>query len=119
MVARCATGCSSSLSGYPGPAVSLVSVAVLVMRLRAIPAFLRAHPFLAKGLQLALVLATLGFCAWAVRTEWSKAAPLLEHASPAYIGLALGSVALYYLVFVLGWIRILAAWEIDITYRVA
>jgi hypothetical protein len=94
-------------------------VAVIVLRLRAVPAFLRAHPVVAKGLQLALVLATVGFCAWAVRSEWSKAAPLLEHASPVYIALALAAVAVYYLVFVLGWIRILAAWEIDVSYRVA
>ena len=119
MVARRPDRRSSSRSGYPGPNVSLVNVAVFVLRLRAVPAFLRAHPLLAKGLQLALVLATIGFCAWAVRSEWSKAAPLLEHASPAYIALALGSVTIYYLVFVLGWIRILAAWEIDVTYRVA
>ena len=32
---------------------------------------------------------------------------------------ALGTVAVYYLVFILGWIRILAAWEIHVPYRAA
>jgi uncharacterized membrane protein YbhN (UPF0104 family) len=81
--------------------------------------FLRAHPLLTKGLQFALLALTVGFCVWAVRDEWSKAGPLLEHASPAYLALALATVAVYYLVFILGWIRILAAWGIDISYRVA
>ena len=61
----------------------------------------------------------VGFCAWAVRDQWSKAAPLLEHARPGYLALSLATVAVYYLVFILGWIRILATWNIDISYRVA
>jgi glycosyltransferase 2 family protein len=96
-----------------------VGVASIVSRVRAAAAYLHAHPWLSKGLQLALVLLTVGFCAWAVRNEWSKAGPRLEHASPAYLALAFAVVALYYLVFILGWIRILAAWGIDIPYRVA
>jgi uncharacterized membrane protein YbhN (UPF0104 family) len=94
-------------------------VAGFVSRVRAVSAFLRAHPLLTKGLQFALLALTVGFCVWAVRDEWSKAGPLLEHASPAYLALALATVAVYYLVFILGWIRILAAWGIDISYRVA
>jgi uncharacterized membrane protein YbhN (UPF0104 family) len=94
-------------------------VAGIVPRLRAVLAFLRAHPLLAKGLQLALVAGTVGFCIWAVRNQWSKAGPRLEHASPAYLALAFATVAIYYLVFILGWIRILAAWGIEISYRVA
>jgi uncharacterized membrane protein YbhN (UPF0104 family) len=94
-------------------------MATFVSRLGAVAAFLRAHRSLTKALQLALVAATLGFCAWAVRDQWSKAGPLLEHASPAYLALAFATVAAYYLVFILGWIRILAAWGIDVPYRVA
>jgi hypothetical protein len=91
----------------------------IVSRLRAVAAFFRAHPLLAKCLQVSLLLLTVGFCVWAVRNEWSKAGPRLEHASPAYLALAFGAVAIYYLVFILGWIRILAAWGIEIPYRVA
>ena len=91
----------------------------LVPRLRAVAAFFRAHPLLSKGLQVGLLVVTVGFCVWAVRNEWPKASPRLEHASPAYLALAFAAVAIYYLVFILGWIRILAAWGIDIPYRVA
>jgi len=94
-------------------------VTSFVSRVRAVSAFLRAHPLLTRGLQFALVALTLGFCFWAVRNEWSKAGPRLEHASPAYLGLAFATVAVYYLVFILGWIRILAVWGIYVPYRVA
>jgi uncharacterized membrane protein YbhN (UPF0104 family) len=81
--------------------------------------FLRARPRLTKGIQFALLVATVGFGAWAVRDQWSKAAPLLEHADPAYLALSFAIVAVYYLVFILGWIRMLEAWDIRVSYRVA
>ncbi|HEV7640892.1 MAG TPA: hypothetical protein VGO39_08510, partial [Gaiellaceae bacterium] len=75
--------------------------------------YLRARPRLVKGIQLVLLVLTVGFCAWAVRDQWSKAGPLLSHASPAYLALSLAVVTLYYLVFILGWIRMLEAWGIQ------
>jgi uncharacterized membrane protein YbhN (UPF0104 family) len=81
--------------------------------------FLRTRPRLTKGIQLVLLVLTLGFCAWAVQNQWSKAGPLLENASPAYLALSFAVVAVYYLVFILGWIRMLEAWDIRVTYRVA
>jgi uncharacterized membrane protein YbhN (UPF0104 family) len=81
--------------------------------------YLRARPRLIKGIQLVLLVLTVGFCVWAVRDQWSKAGPLLSNASPAYLALSLAVVALYYLVFILGWIRMLDAWDIQISYRVA
>jgi glycosyltransferase 2 family protein len=60
-----------------------------------------------------------GCLAYAVKGEWSKAGPRLEDAKPGDIGLALLAISLYYLVFILGWIRILAAFGIRIPYRVA
>jgi uncharacterized membrane protein YbhN (UPF0104 family) len=81
--------------------------------------YLRARPRLIRGIQLVLLLLTVGFCVWAVRDQWSKAGPLLADASPAYLALSLVVVSLYYLVFILGWIRMLDAWEIQISYRVA
>jgi hypothetical protein len=81
--------------------------------------YLRARPRLVKGIQLVLLLATLAFCIWAVRNEWSKAVPLLENASGAYVALSFAVVAVYYLVFILGWIRMLEAWGIKVPYHVA
>src|SRR6478672_13818625 len=79
----------------------------------------RARPRLTKALQLALLALTLGFCVWAVRDQWSKAGPLLAKADPVYLALAFAIVAVYYLVFILGWIRMLEAWDIRVSYRVA
>jgi len=81
--------------------------------------YLRARPRLIKGIQLVLLVLTVAFCVWAVRDQWSKAGPLLANAIPAYLALSLAVVALYYLVFILGWIRMLDAWDIRISYRVA
>ena len=81
--------------------------------------FFHARPKLTKAVQFALVALTIGFCAWAVGDEWSKAGPRLEHARPGYLLLSLAVVAAYYLVFILGWIRMLAAWDIHLPYRVA
>ena len=64
---------------------------------------LQRRPRLVKALQLALLVAILALCIWAVRTEWSHAWPLLEHARIGYVVLAFITVCVYYLVFVLGW----------------
>ena len=65
---------------------------------------------------LAILLAALG---WALRDVWVDAAPRLQHADVTDLGFALVALAVYYLVFVLGWLRILAAYGIRIPYRVA
>jgi uncharacterized membrane protein YbhN (UPF0104 family) len=81
--------------------------------------YLRARPRVLKGIQLVLLVLTLGFCAWAIRDQWSKAGPLLADANPAYLALSFAIVAVYYLVFILGWVRMLETWGIQIPYRVA
>jgi glycosyltransferase 2 family protein len=91
----------------------------LVAHVRGGLAYLRAHKRLSLALQLVIVVATVAFCVWAVRKEWSKAAPLLEDARLGYVAIAFGVVAVYYLVFILGWIRMLGAWGIDAPYRPA
>ena len=65
---------------------------------------------------LAVLLAALG---WALRDVWADAAPRLRHADVSDLALAVAIVAAYYLVFVLGWLRILAVNGIRIPYRVA
>ena len=89
------------------------------MRVRDLGPALRRRPRLVKTLEAVAAVVVLVLCAFGIRGEWSEAGPQLEHARLAYLGLALGAVAVYYLVFVLGWIRILAAWEIHVPYRVA
>ena len=91
----------------------------IVGHARAAAGYVRAHRRLAIGLQMAIVVATVAFCVWAVRDEWSKAKPLLENAQLAYVAAAFAAVAAYYLVFILGWIRMLGAWGLDVPYRPA
>ena len=61
----------------------------------------------------------LGALAYALRDVWAEAAPLLRHADLGDVAIATAIVAVYYLVFVLGWLRILAAYGIRIPYRYA
>ena len=71
------------------------------------------------GLQLAVLAVFLGALGWALRDVWADAAPRLRNADVVDLGLALVVLAAYYLAFVLGWMRILAAYGIRIPYRVA
>ena len=92
--------------------------ATILRRARTTVRFMRAHPRFTKALQAALVLVTLGLCAWGVRSQWAKTGPRLENAQPGFLLLSLAAVTAYYLVFILGWIRMLRTWDIDISYRV-
>ena len=65
---------------------------------------------------LAVLLGALG---WALRDVWADAAPRLRNADVGDLAIAVALVALYYLVFVLGWVRILRAYGIRISYLVA
>jgi uncharacterized membrane protein YbhN (UPF0104 family) len=79
----------------------------------------RRRPWLLRSLQVIAVGATLAFCALAVNSEWHKAGSRLEKADIKDLVLALLSIAAYYLVFILGWIKMLETWNIKISYRVA
>ena len=70
-------------------------------------------------IQLLALGALLGFLAWAVRDTWADAGPRLRHADLGLVALALVILAAYYLLFVAGWQRILAAYDIRVSYRVA
>jgi uncharacterized membrane protein YbhN (UPF0104 family) len=65
---------------------------------------------------LAVLLIALG---WAMRDVWADAKPRLRNADVTDLALAVAIVAAYYLAFVIGWLRILAAYGIHIPYRVA
>ena len=56
---------------------------------------------------------------WAVRGSFHDAADDLRNADPVMFGLACVAVAAYYLLFVFGWMRILADWDIRLSYPAA
>jgi glycosyltransferase 2 family protein len=65
---------------------------------------------------LALVLAALGY---ALQDVWGDALPRLRNADLVDLGVALGVLAAYYLLFVLGWQWILAGLGLRIGYALA
>jgi uncharacterized membrane protein YbhN (UPF0104 family) len=81
--------------------------------------WLKEHSRTTKALQVVVLLVVVGCCAWAVHSEWSKAGSAIEDANVAWLALSVGLVAVYYLVFILGWIRMLASWNIRVSYRAA
>lgn len=71
------------------------------------------------GLQLAFLVAVLVFLVVAFRDTWADALPRLRDADPLFLLAALGVLAAYYLLFVIGWQWILAAFGIRVAYRIA
>ncbi len=71
------------------------------------------------ALQITALVVFLGFLVYALQDAWHEAGSLLRDADPVELALAFVLLAVYYLIFVLGWIWILAALGIHVTYRVA
>ena len=71
------------------------------------------------ALQLFGLAVLIGALAWAVRDVWPEAAPRLASADPLELSAGLAVLAAYYLVFVVGWMMILAAMGIRVPYSVA
>jgi uncharacterized membrane protein YbhN (UPF0104 family) len=83
-----------------------------------LPAFLRRRRVLV-GLQLAFLAAVLGFLGYALRDVWADALPRLADADPAYLAAALAVLAVYYVLFAVGWWWLLAALRIRVPYGTA
>ncbi len=83
---------------------------------RAIDA-LRARRWLLIAVEAVAVALLLGALAWAVRGAWRDAGDRIASASPVDLALAIAWLAAYYLLFVVGWIWILAAWGIRLPYH--
>jgi glycosyltransferase 2 family protein len=81
--------------------------------------FLRARPRLVFAVQAVLLAIFLGFGAWAIRGSFRDAGDDLRNADPVLFTLACAALAAYYLVFVFGWMRILADWDLHISYPAA
>jgi glycosyltransferase 2 family protein len=80
---------------------------------------LREHTRLRVAVELVLLATFLGLLIWGVRGSFHTAGKDLTNADPTYFVLACLAVAAYYLVFVLGWMRILRDWGVKISYRTA
>lgn len=74
---------------------------------------------LVVGLQLFGLVVLLAALGWAVRDVWPEAAPRLADADLVQLTIALGVLAGYYLLFVIGWMAILASMGIRVPYSVA
>jgi glycosyltransferase 2 family protein len=88
-------------------------------RLRSLRRFASAHPRLVVLVEFLLFLIFFGSVAWAVRGSFHDAADDLRNANLFLFGLACVAVAAYYLLFVLGWMRILSDWNIHLSYLAA
>ena len=88
-------------------------------RLEKIASFASAHRRLLGVLQVLLLAGFLGSVGWALRGSVRSAGDDLGHANLVLFGLGCAALGGYYLVFVLGWMRILAEWEIHLSYPAA
>ncbi len=86
---------------------------------RSIVAFAKAHPRVVVASQLVVLAVFLGSVGWAMRGSFKDAGDDLRNADPVLFVLACVVLAIYYLVFVLGWMRLLWDWGINISYPAA
>ena len=91
----------------------------MAARLRSFRAFAASHKRLVYTAQLAVVAVFIVSVGWALRGSFRDGADDLRNANPVLFVLACVVVAAYYLVFVLGWIRILADWNVHLSYPAA
>ena len=88
-------------------------------RLSAIADFASRHRRLLGTLQIALLGLFFGIFGFALRGEIHSAAHDLDNANLTLFALGCAALGGYYLAFVLGWIRILAEWGIQLSYPAA
>jgi uncharacterized membrane protein YbhN (UPF0104 family) len=87
-----------------------------VSGIRALAAWPKAHPRAFVAVQLVVLAVFFGALAWALHGSVHDAADDLRNANPYDFGLACAALAAYYLLFVLGWMRILSDWGFSISY---
>ena len=88
-------------------------------RLSTVASFASQHRRLLGAVQLALLAAFFVSLGWALRGSAHAAAHDLDNANLVLFGLGCAALGAYYLVFVLGWMRILAEWGIRLSYPAA
>ena len=88
-------------------------------RLSDLAAFASRHRRALGAAQLIVLGVFLGSLGWALRGSVHSAAHDLGNANIVFFALGCAALAAYYLVFVLGWMRILSEWGIELSYPVA
>jgi uncharacterized membrane protein YbhN (UPF0104 family) len=91
----------------------------LVQSVRRLIAFSKAHPWVVIATQLVILAVFFVSVGSAIRGSFKDAGNDLRNANPLLFVLASAALAAYYLVFVFGWMRILADWDIRISYPAA
>jgi uncharacterized membrane protein YbhN (UPF0104 family) len=79
----------------------------------------RRHPRWAVAVQLAAFVVFAGFVLWAIRGTVDDAGERVRDASASDFALGCAGIAVYYLLFVVGWMWILRSWGIRIGYGTA
>jgi uncharacterized membrane protein YbhN (UPF0104 family) len=77
------------------------------------------HRRLLGAVQLIVLVVFFAAVAWALRGSIHGAVHDLKNANVFYFALGCAALAAYYLVFVLGWMRILSEWGVDLPYPAA
>ena len=85
-------------------------------RLTDIATWAARHRRLLGAIQLILLAAFFISLGWALRHQLHSAAHDLENANLVLFALGCAALGGYYLVFVVGWMRILAEWDIRLSY---
>ena len=85
-------------------------------RLAAVRRFASAHPRLLVATQLVVLGVFFGSVGWALRGSFHAAGNDLRDADALLFALACAALAVYYLVFVLGWMWLLRSWGVRLSY---
>jgi uncharacterized membrane protein YbhN (UPF0104 family) len=91
----------------------------LVERFQALAALSRRHHRTTVAVQIVVAAILLVALAFAVHGSWANAGERLRDADYVQFGLALVALGAYYLLFVVGFMRILGAWGVAISYTAA
>ena len=87
--------------------------------LRRAYSFFKEHPRWFIAAQVVVLAVFFGFVGWAMQGSFKDAGDDLRNADPLLFTLGCIALAAYYLVFVFGWMRILADWDLHISYPAA
>ena len=87
--------------------------------LRELAEALGRRRWLLVAIQLVALAVLLFFLGWAFRGAWREARPRLQDANLGELGLSTAILAAYYLLFTVGWQRLLRAWGLRLPYFVA